>query len=259
MRMGVAAYHKPTHWLCAALTRATRARHQDNSFAIRDKFNLEPDYDDPEWYEKVTDWQEFWNFTRWDVEMEVGGGVFWGAADCGCTRGASCMAAGTAGVHLGGTGGQERALCASGAPAPNTHSTHARTQGIDDDVDVAGNTARGMDYLIKMGNALNEIEQRTDVQQLITPAVRMGVRREPLSVLAPGIAAAACPPCFSPAPPPPTRTRCVPDPGPPTSLVTTRQPAEAARPQRHVGLPPGGAAQAGPAAAHVPARRARAV
>jgi hypothetical protein len=34
------------------------------------KHNTEPDFDDPDWYEKVTDWNEFWNYTRWDMEAE---------------------------------------------------------------------------------------------------------------------------------------------------------------------------------------------
>ena len=32
----------------------------DNSYAINNKFNKEPDFDDPEWQQKVTDWGEFW-------------------------------------------------------------------------------------------------------------------------------------------------------------------------------------------------------
>ncbi len=65
----------------------------DNSYKINNKFNQEPDFDDPEWHEKVTDWGEFWcvsasactshacyhpihhawsprNYQKWDLEVE---------------------------------------------------------------------------------------------------------------------------------------------------------------------------------------------
>mmetsp|Transcript_37519 Transcript_37519/g.83510 ORF Transcript_37519/g.83510 Transcript_37519/m.83510 type:complete len:410 (+) Transcript_37519:32-1261(+) len=42
----------------------------DNSYAINNKYNTEPDFDDPEWYTKVDDWHEFWNYQRWDREIE---------------------------------------------------------------------------------------------------------------------------------------------------------------------------------------------
>ncbi len=32
----------------------------DNSYAIHNKYNEEPDFNDPEWHKKVTDWGEFW-------------------------------------------------------------------------------------------------------------------------------------------------------------------------------------------------------
>jgi len=32
----------------------------DNSYQINNKFNQEPDFNDPEWHDKVTDWGEFW-------------------------------------------------------------------------------------------------------------------------------------------------------------------------------------------------------
>lgn len=43
---------------------------QDNYYEISDRNNTEPDFDDPEWYKKVTDWGEFWNHTKWDLETE---------------------------------------------------------------------------------------------------------------------------------------------------------------------------------------------
>lgn len=53
---------------------------QDNHFEIVGKHNAEPDYDDPEWFKKVTDWTEFWNATKWmdefddlDDEVDAGG------------------------------------------------------------------------------------------------------------------------------------------------------------------------------------------
>ncbi|KAL6749868.1 hypothetical protein V8C86DRAFT_769159 [Haematococcus lacustris] len=40
--------------------------------------NIEPDYNDPDWHKQVTDWEEFWNYTRWDLEAEglEGDGAF---------------------------------------------------------------------------------------------------------------------------------------------------------------------------------------
>jgi hypothetical protein len=32
----------------------------DNSYAINNKYSQEPDFDDPNWTDKVTDWSEFW-------------------------------------------------------------------------------------------------------------------------------------------------------------------------------------------------------
>lgn len=36
---------------------------------VENKHNQEPDFDDPEWVDKVTDWTEFWNHQRWDAEV----------------------------------------------------------------------------------------------------------------------------------------------------------------------------------------------
>lgn len=41
---------------------------QPQLFELTNKWNREPDYNDPDWFEKVTDWDEFWNHTRFDME-----------------------------------------------------------------------------------------------------------------------------------------------------------------------------------------------
>lgn len=38
------------------------------NLSMRNPNNREPDYMDPDWFEKVSDWDEFWNYTRWDLE-----------------------------------------------------------------------------------------------------------------------------------------------------------------------------------------------
>lgn len=42
----------------------------DNSFRINNRNNQAPDISDPEWPSKVTDWHEFWNHQKWDVELD---------------------------------------------------------------------------------------------------------------------------------------------------------------------------------------------
>jgi len=43
---------------------------KDNVFEYSEKENQEPDFDDPEWYKKVTDWGDFWNYQRWTFETQ---------------------------------------------------------------------------------------------------------------------------------------------------------------------------------------------
>jgi hypothetical protein len=43
---------------------------QPGFFQAEDRFNREPDYADPDWFEQVNDWEEYWNHTRWDLENE---------------------------------------------------------------------------------------------------------------------------------------------------------------------------------------------
>ncbi|KAG1655121.1 hypothetical protein FOA52_012539 [Chlamydomonas sp. UWO 241] len=37
---------------------------------MNNKNNQEPDFNDPNWYKKVTDWNDFWNYQKWDMEIE---------------------------------------------------------------------------------------------------------------------------------------------------------------------------------------------
>mmetsp|Transcript_18091 Transcript_18091/g.30995 ORF Transcript_18091/g.30995 Transcript_18091/m.30995 type:complete len:349 (-) Transcript_18091:352-1398(-) len=78
------------------------------------KQNIEPDYDDPEWYEKVTDWDDFWNYTKWDME----------------------------------------------------------TEELDDEVDVSGTPTRTIERAHAMIQALQQIEARSDVVNIM-PATNM--------------------------------------------------------------------------------------
>ncbi|KAF5833747.1 hypothetical protein DUNSADRAFT_9814 [Dunaliella salina] len=43
---------------------------EDNDFRIIRKGDVEPDLDDPEWHQKIVDWGDFWNYQRWDLEVE---------------------------------------------------------------------------------------------------------------------------------------------------------------------------------------------
>jgi len=38
---------------------------QDNDYRIIRKGDIEPDFDDPDWHQKISDWDDFWNYQRW--------------------------------------------------------------------------------------------------------------------------------------------------------------------------------------------------
>lgn len=40
------------------------------SFRVEQKENTHPDFDDDDWIEKVTSWDEFWNYQKWNVETD---------------------------------------------------------------------------------------------------------------------------------------------------------------------------------------------
>ncbi len=55
---------------CRASQAPAPPRAQASFFELGNPNNREPNFADPEWYEKVTDWREFWNYTRWELEAE---------------------------------------------------------------------------------------------------------------------------------------------------------------------------------------------
>eukprot|EP00798_Chlamydomonas_sp_ICE-L_P021664 gene21664-28680_t len=46
---------------------------EDNSYEIRDKNTIAPDFEDPDWSEKVGNWAEFWHHSHWESEIEQHG------------------------------------------------------------------------------------------------------------------------------------------------------------------------------------------
>ncbi|EFJ42266.1 hypothetical protein VOLCADRAFT_97639 [Volvox carteri f. nagariensis] len=42
----------------------------DGYLRVVDSNSAHPDYDDPDWISKVEDWQEFWNYQNWELEVE---------------------------------------------------------------------------------------------------------------------------------------------------------------------------------------------
>ncbi|GIL54215.1 hypothetical protein Vafri_9784 [Volvox africanus] len=42
----------------------------DGFLRVVDRDSASPDYDDPDWISKVEDWQEFWNYQNWELEVE---------------------------------------------------------------------------------------------------------------------------------------------------------------------------------------------
>lgn len=43
---------------------------EDGFLQVVDPNSATPDYDDPDWISKVSDWQEFWNYQNWELEVE---------------------------------------------------------------------------------------------------------------------------------------------------------------------------------------------
>lgn len=41
-----------------------------DGFRVYSPKSAEPDYDDPDWIDKVDDWNDFWNYTNWNEEVE---------------------------------------------------------------------------------------------------------------------------------------------------------------------------------------------
>ncbi len=43
---------------------------EEAGFRYISRDTTEPNYDDPDWMDKVEDWWEFWNHTNWEIEVE---------------------------------------------------------------------------------------------------------------------------------------------------------------------------------------------